>query len=424
MTFSGSPLRQRALRVALDVRMPRSQWGGVQQLAQGLAQGMSGLSGDDEYLFLGYPDAVSWLDPLLAGRARRVEVPPAHGRSGRRRLYDALVARSPSVASAAGRIAGSLGRSVLSIPNSDGLLESLGVDVVHFVTPQAYRTGVPSLYQPLDLLHVHVPEQFSTLHRHYRETAYRTFCEQAVVVASMTSWGREDLANHFGIDLNRIAVVPLPPVNASPETGAEQHTGRLTERYLLYPAQTWPHKNHLGLLEALAILRDRNLEVRIVFTGRKTEHFRAIARRVEELRLEGRVAFLGYVDDTELRELYRRATGLVFPSRFEGWGLPIVEAFASGIPVACSDISVLREVAGDAVAYFDPADGTSMADAIARIWTDDGLCEALRRAGHERVRHLTWDRAARTYRALYRRIAGVELTDEDRWLLQPPTLIA
>jgi glycosyltransferase involved in cell wall biosynthesis len=404
--------------------MPPSQWGGVQQLAQGLAQGLSGLSGDDEYLFLGYPDADIWLDSRISGRARRVEVSRAHGRSARRRLFDAAAARSPSLARVAGRLAGSLGRAAISTPASDGFLESLGVDVVHFVTPQAYRTRVPSLYQPLDLLHVHVPEQFTTLHRNYRETAYRTFCEQAVVVASMTAWGREDLADHFGLDRGRIAVVPLPPVNIPAGRPIEREVGGLPERYLLYPAQTWPHKNHLGLLDALALLRDRGSDVTIVCTGRKTQHFTAIARRVGELRLEGRVAFLGYVDEAELSEIYRRATGLVFPSRFEGWGLPIVEAFAGGIPVACSDIPVLREVAGAAAAYFDPDDAASMADSITRIGTDDGLRDALRRAGHERVRDLTWDRAARTYRALYRRIAGVELTDEDQRLLQPPTLVA
>src|SRR6185503_135570 len=98
------------------------------------------------------------------------------------------------------------------------------------------------------------PEQFSPLHRRYRDQAYRAFSEQAHTVVSMTQWGRTDLAKHFGLPLSRIAAVPLPPVIVDREQN-DPIAG--ADAYLVYPAQTWPHKNHLGLIQAVALCRDR-----------------------------------------------------------------------------------------------------------------------------------------------------------------------
>jgi glycosyltransferase involved in cell wall biosynthesis len=422
------PDNPRPMRVAIDTRIPPGQWGGVQQVGAGLATGLSQLDGADEYLFLGYADAAGWLDPLLGGPCRRVEVSSSFGRSIRRRSYDALAKHVPAVARAAGSFGSLLGGLSTPIPASDGMLESLGVDAVHFVTPQALRTAIPSIYQPLDLLHVHLPETFSSLHREYRERAYRAFTEQAAVVVSMTQWGRSDLAGHFGLPPTRIAVVPLPPVIAPTAVNTIDRPSSalpmLPDRFLLYPAQTWPHKNHLRLLDALALLRDRGSDVHVVFTGRRTEHFSKIEARIAQLKLEDRAQFLGYLEEADLAALYRRAVGLIFPSRFEGWGLPVVEAFAWGVPVACADIPVLREVAGDAALYFNPDDSAAIADAVARLWADLKLRDSLRRLGRERVASLSWDVTAKTYRALYRLSARVDLTDEDRFLLRPPTLVA
>jgi len=413
--------RMRPLRVAVDVRIPANQWGGVQQLAEGIARGLSELDGDEEYVFLGYADAASWLEPLLGGSTRRVQVPRAWGRSSIRRAYDGMATLAPGLARSVGRVAASVGSRAIRIPNSDGRVEALGVDVIHFVTPQAYQTRVPSLYQPLDLLHVHQPEQFSPLHRAYREQAYRAYCEQARWVISMTRWGRTDIADHYGIDIGRIAVVPLPPVVEANLSDVDQRVS--VEPYLLYPAQTWPHKNHLALIGALSVLRDRTLNVRVVCTGRLTDHYGEIAAYATAQGVADRITFVGYVPERQLGSLYGNALGVVFPSKFEGWGLPIVEAFAAGIPVACSDIPVLREVAGDAAVYFDPLNPRSIADCLARLWTDGRLRRTLGAAGLKRVQGMTWRRTATTFRALYRQTAGITLSDDDLALLQSPTVV-
>jgi glycosyltransferase involved in cell wall biosynthesis len=310
----------------------------------------------------------------------------------------------------------------MPIPASNGLLERFKPDLVHFATQQGLRTSIPSIYQPHDLLHRHYPELLSPLQVAYRDRAYRTFCSQASMVAVMTEWGRRDLSAAFGIPVSRIAVVPWAPVvgiGARPDDNVLD----LPERFLLYPAQTWPHKNHLRLLAAIRLAADRGTTVSLVCTGRLNEHFVEIQRRALELGVERQVRFLGFVDQAAMPELYRRATALIYPSLFEGWGLPVVEAFAFGLPVVSANSTVLPEVSGGAALEFDPADVSAMCQAIQRVWTDPGVRASLRAAGIERARSLSWTRTASIFQALYRRILGKTLSSEEVRLLMPPTLV-
>ena len=410
------------LRVAVDARIPDRRWGGVQQVVEGLAYGLSRLDSGDEYLFLVEGGASEWLASMIGEGCRIVEVPRGYGRTGLRRAYDAVAQRAPAVARMARRAAAPLTGVSMPIAKSDAFIESMGVDVVHFTTPQAYLTDLPSIYQPHDLLHRHHPEQFDAVHARYREGAYRAFSDQASIVAVMTEWGRADICRAFGLPPGRIAVVPWAPVAGLRRITEPSPDLDVPDRFLLYPAQTWPHKNHIRLLEALALLRKQGTIVPLVCTGRQTEHMTAIRRQIETLRIGDQVRFLGYVSAGDLDAIYRRATALVFPSRFEGWGLPVVEAFAFDLPVASSNATCLPEVAGGGALMFDPESTEDMASAIARIWTDDHLRSELRAAGRRRVGELSWERTARIYRALYRHVAGRVLTDEDRALLAPPTL--
>ena len=163
--------------------------------------------------------------------------------------------------------------------------------------------------------------------------------------------------------------------------------------------------------------------VPLVCTGGHKEPYAVLERRNGEVHLGTQVRFLGYVEDSQLAALYAHAVALVFPSRFEGWGLPAKLAFAHGLPVACSSATVLPEVAGGAALMFDPDDPAEIAAAINRLWIDEDLRADLIDRGHARAASLSWDRTARTFRALYRRVAGRMLSDEDRDLLAPPTLV-
>jgi glycosyltransferase involved in cell wall biosynthesis len=195
----------------------------------------------------------------------------------------------------------------------------------------------------------------------------------------------------------------------------------LPDGFLLYPSQTWPHKNHERLLEAIALVREREgVTIPLVCPGRRTGPFRRIQTRMEELGLESTTRFPGFIAPLDLRGLYELATALVFPSRFEGWGLPICEAFSADLPVASSDATSLPDLVGEAGLLFDPDDTEQIADRIWRLWTDPELRSALSGRGRVRGEMFSFDRTARLFRAQYRRLAGRPPTEEDRILLASP----
>jgi glycosyltransferase involved in cell wall biosynthesis len=208
---------------------------------------------------------------------------------------------------------------------------------------------------------------------------------------------------------------PLP----SPEEVARvrQALG-LPDRFALFPAMTFPHKNHLRLFEALAILRDRHgLTLSLVCTGRPYEsHSPLLEEAIERLGLAGQVRTLGPVPTDDLIALYGAAWALVFPSLFEGIGMPVLEALQYGLPVISSNAACLPEVAGDAALYFDP---TSVEAIVAAIRTAHERPESLernRQAAPATLARFCWDRAARTYVACYRAAAGAQLTEQQRSL--------
>src|SRR5262249_42109345 len=160
---------------------------------------------------------------------------------------------------------------------------------------------------------------------------------------------------------------------------------------IFYPAITWPHKNHIALLKALAVLREKGTIIPLVASGHQQEFYRTIEQWIRQLHLQDQVRFVGFVDSIELQCLYRLCRGLAFPSKFEGWGLPVTEAFSLGVPVACSNVTSLPEVAGDAALLFDPDQPEQIADAVYKIWTDDTLRATLVQRGKDRSKLFSWD---------------------------------
>lgn len=417
----------RRLRVCLDARIIDGRDGGVQQVLIGLAHGLSALEGDlEEYLFLTWDDRDAWLRPHLGGACRVLAggSPPAESR-WRRRL------RRVKPLQAAWQHAARLLDSPGSLlPRSAGIIEAAGVDVMHFTLQSAFLTDVPSIYHPHDLQHVHLPQYFSTRERAAREVRYRAFCAQAETVAVTSSWVKRDLTAHYGIDPARIAVIHwAPPTEAYPEptAGDLQRVRReldLPDTFILYPAQTWPHKNHITLLRAIAALRARDgVDVPLVSTGSHTEHFAVIRAEAERLGVSDLVRFPGYVPALTLQALYRMARAAVIPTRFEAASYPVWEAFQAGVPVACSTVTSLPEQVGDAALTFDPGSVDEVAAAVRRLWTDAELRGSLVQKGRANVQRFSWDRTARTFRAHYRRMAGQRLSSADRALLDAPPLL-
>jgi len=415
------------LRVAIDAQMPaRGTLGGVEQFTIGLVHALGKLDdGSEEYLIVVHRSNRDWLNPYLGSNQWTVPGPPSKFEAAKRLLGPFRIS-----AGKLWRFTQSLIRGLpeVTIPDSNGFYESLGVNVVHFPYQHFVKCNLPIVYNPHDLQHLHYPQFFTERELAARSVLYPAGCRSAHAVATLSSWVKGDIVRQYGIDPQKIYAIPfgvpteLYGVVTPGLLKKIVHKFRLPLSFSFYPAQTWEHKNHLRLLEALALLRDRNgLEIHLVCTGKQNDFWRIIKKRVYELRLQNQVHFLGFVDATELRALYHLAQFVIHPSLFEGGGLPILEGFREGAPVACSNVTSLPEYAGDAALYFDPTSVESIADALCRMTTDVDLRESLRQRGVARVRQFTWERTAKTYRALYRKVAGKKLSDEDRDLLKETT---
>ena len=162
-------------------------------------------------------------------------------------------------------------------------------------------------------------------------------------------------------------------------------------QYLLFPGNTWPHKNHEGAVEALRVLRGAyGLDPLLVCTGSAKEAEGELRAKICAAGLEDRVRFLGYCPTTDMPALYEGAAALVFPSLFEGFGIPLLEAMWCDCPIVCSNTTSLPEIAGDAALLVDPRSPEELAHALARVLTDQAERNALIARGRRQVRAFSW----------------------------------
>jgi alpha-1,3-rhamnosyl/mannosyltransferase len=234
----------------------------------------------------------------------------------------------------------------------------------------------------------------------------------AAVITTPSSFVRETVIDLLGADPDRVRVVSAPLF--APEPGLEGAVELTTGARFVYPAITNPHKNHRTLLEAFAAVATARADAVLVLTGAPGPAEAGVADAIQELGLAGRVRRRGRVPAAELDALYRGAAALVYPSTYEGFGLPLAEAMAAGCPVIASDRAALPEVAGDAAILLDPFDVDGWADAMLRLVDDDGLRTRLIAAGRERVRSLTPAAAARQQVEAYRAALDIARLRADR----------
>lgn len=228
---------------------------------------------------------------------------------------------------------------------------------------------------------------------------------RAEALIAMSAAARDEIAQVLGIERERFTVIPhgagREPAARATDAAILRRSLKLTDgqRVVACVGAKRPHKNQALLLRALPYLDE---EVVLVLVGHGEAYERDLRALAQQLGLGERVRFADYLPDSDLEGLYSLADCLAFPTLGEGFGLPVVEAMRRGLPVACSDLPVLREVAGEAAVYFPPDDPAAAAAAIVEAFTEPGLA----RAGAERARRFSWEAAADATHAVYERVAG------------------
>jgi glycosyltransferase involved in cell wall biosynthesis len=257
----------------------------------------------------------------------------------------------------------------------------------------------------VDIQEVFYPEFFTPADRYTRELHFPGSTRMADRVITISEFSRRSIIEHHRVPPDRVAVVYLCADERYAQSAAVARppAAPLPERFVFYPANPWKHKNHDVLLRALRLLREeRGRRVDLVLTGFGHDSGSPVEAMAKEYDVCDQVHALGFLAVEELAYLYRRADMLVFPSLFEGFGIPLVEAMAAGCPVVAARATSIPEVAGDAAELFDPGSPAALAAAIERVLDDEAWRETLRTRGFRRQREFSAARMADGHRAVFR----------------------
>lgn len=309
-----------------------------------------------------------------------------------------------------------------------------GIELVIYPQPNplAFEAGIPSIVAIHDLQHRLQPE-FPEVSAYgewgRREYVLRNCARHATTVLVDSELGKEQLLffyGSYGVTADRVQVLPFLPASTLPRDlpATRQREIRSTyaipERYVFYPAQFWPHKNHARIIEALERLkRFSGVRVPAVFCGSHADpvrkgHYQLLLNIARDCGVEDQITVLGYVPDEHLSALYSGAVALVMPTFFGPTNIPVLEAWALGCPVLTSDIPGIREQAGDAALLVDPRSADALANAMLRLWSSEELRKDLIERGKQRLSSYTPEHYRRRLREI---LADTEARSEPQ---RPP----
>jgi glycosyltransferase involved in cell wall biosynthesis len=312
--------------------------------------------------------------------APRIARPPAG------EIPTKIVSAYPAATTTPGRIA-AMSLAAIAPGRIRKQLELDRLDAMHFpLSVMLPRISRPPAATTLhDVLHLAAPQFLSRSERAYRRLVYGWSLSASRIVIVASEFARKTLVERAQLDPERVRTIPL-----GVDTETFRPDGRARKPFVFYPADFYPHKNHGRLLQAFELVRKSRPDLELVLTGRGLPAVNAPG-----------VTVRGRVPKSELADLYRTASALVFPSLHESFGLPPLEAMASGCAVASSNVGSLTEVCGEAARYFDP---TSVEDIAAAAIDAVDDADRLAAAGLERAKHFSWRRCAELHEDVYREL--------------------
>jgi glycosyltransferase involved in cell wall biosynthesis len=282
----------------------------------------------------------------------------------------------------------------------------------HYVLPPLTRCrAVVTIH---DCIHLMFPQYLPSRAAYvYARASMWSAARQAHRILTVSEASKRDIIHFFSVPPEKVVVVHNAIEERFGATPSAEAIERVRERYqlnhrfVLYVGNIKPHKNLVRLIEAFAELRTRgDDELKLLIIGDEISKLPALRRAVHSHKLHKHVRFLGYLEDETLAILYRLAAVFVFPSLYEGFGLPPIEAMASGTPVVTSNVSSMPEVTGDAAVLVDPYNVESIVEGIARVLGDPALVAELRRKGIARAREFSWARSVARSREVYQEVCA------------------
>lgn len=310
------------------------------------------------------------------------------------------ISTRPSSASLASRVL----RKLKLIPGYiAGQLHAHPVDIIHYPgsTIDQPEIRTPCVLTLHDIQQEYFPQFFSPEVLAWRKATFKPSAQKARHIITDSEFTRQTIIERYRVSPAKVHTIhfavgdtfqPAPTLS----TSHIRHKYRLPERFIFFPANPWPHKNHARLFQALRLLEQKyGLSCPLVLSGvfeSEQAHLQAL---LDSAGVAGQVRVLGYVPYEDLPGLYAAAAALVFPSLFEGFGIPVLEAMACGCPVICANTTSLPELAGDAALLIDPLDVAQIAEVIYNVLSSEALSKSLREKGLERVKNFSWEKAAR-----------------------------
>jgi len=295
----------------------------------------------------------------------------------------------------------------------DGLINPLGVnlkkqstfnvDLMIYPAPTTVclKQKFPYIVCVHDLQHrinPQFPEVSQKGERQKREFLYKNCLKKATTIIAESETGKKHIQKFYKIPGSKIAVLPyIPPtyLKTKIEPGFLKKVRKkysLPQKYIFYPAQFWPHKNHKTIIRALATLKKRGVSVKAVFVGQKMEkwgEYKRVMKLANKLKVKKQIKHLGYVKNKEMIALYKMAICLVMPTFFGPTNIPPLEAFYLGCPAITSSIEGIKEQVGKAAVLINPVDKKALAEAILKIYKDPKLRTKLKKAGYQKIKSWT-----------------------------------
>lgn len=374
--------------VDLTPVLPGGENGGAKVFALQVVTELAALAPECKFTLLTQAAAHEELAALDRDNVRRLQVIGPAASAGRSKAFGTaarIVSRMPAWARARAARAGYAVNSVLKRGGAGGLAKKLGADLLFcpFTAPTFREPGIPTVCTIYDVQYRDYPQFFSVEDAAQRDRAFVDACRHATRLAAISEFSRKSAIAAGRVEPGRIKAIPL---QIGPRPNAAGAAAGATP-YLLYPANFWKHKNHEMLLTAFGMAGAMGLpkDVRLVCTGAPGERRDWLVRAAAAIGLGDRVEFPGFMDRATYAALLGGARGLVFPSLYEGFGMPPIEAMAASVPVACSNTTSLPEVVGDAALLFDPRIPGDIARAMITLVTDEATRARLVESGRARA---------------------------------------